>query len=155
MGTFIRPEFDITGLIQQMIGMYGVSPIMFVFTLFAILVIMACLHEALHGLFMWVFTRKRPRFGFKIHPYAALPPNAYASRNQAIFISLAPLIIVTILGIPVLLLFPASYLWIPIVFISFNGAASVGDMIVVVWLLKYSSNTVWGADKTTNIIYGP
>jgi len=156
IGTLIQPGFDILRLIQQLSKVYyDVHPVMLLFALFAILGVMMCLHEALHGLFMWFFTGKRPRFGFKIHPYAALPPDTYTSRNRGIIISLAPLVIVTVLGIPILLLFPLSYLWIPVIFLSFNGAGSVADLLVVGWLLKFKHDTLWGADDTSNVAYGP
>lgn len=155
IGTFIRPDSYIPGLIQQLSKAYDASPFILIFALIAVLAVMGCLHEAIHGLFMRVFTGKRPRFGFKIHPYAALPPDTYTTRNRGILISLAPLIIITVLGIPILLVFPLSYLWIPISFLSFNSAASVGDVLIVGWLLKFKPNTLWGADDTSNVIYGP
>lgn len=154
VGTFIRRDFGIARLFQRLSGMYGTHLVALALALLAILFVMVCLHEATHGLFMWAFTRKRPHFGFKVHPYAALPPNTYASRNQGIFISLTPLIIISLVGMPVLLLFPVSHLWIPIAFLSFNGAASVGDILLVGWLLKYHSNVLWGADNTSNVVYG-
>ncbi len=40
----------------------------------AILIPMLLLHEALHGLAFWIFTRSRPRFAFKtFYAYASLP----------------------------------------------------------------------------------
>ena len=156
IGTLIQPGFDILRLIQQLSKVYyDVHPVMLLFALFAMLAVMTCLHEALHGLFILVFTGKRPRFGFKIHPYAALPPDTYTSRNRGIIISLAPLVIVTVLGIPILLLFPLSYLWIPVISLSFNGAGSVADLLVVGWLLNFKHDTLWGADDTSSVIYGP
>lgn len=155
IGTLIRPESDILGSIQQLIKAYDASLVIFLFALLAVLAIMACLHEATHGLFIRISTGKRPRFGFKIHPYAALPPDIYTSRNRGILISLAPLITITVLGILILLVFPLSYLWIPITFLSFNCAASVGDVFVFGWLLKFKPNTLWGADYTSNVVYGP
>lgn len=156
IGASIEPGFDILTLIQQLSKVYhDIHPVMLLFALFAILAVMTYLHEALHGLFIWVFTGKRPRFGFKIHPYTALPQNTYTSRNRGIIISLAPLVIVTILGIPILLLFPLSYLWIPVISLSFNGAGSVADLLVAGWLLKFRHDTLWGADDTSSVIYGP
>lgn len=139
IGTLIRPDFDAVRLVQQMSEVYDVRVILLVLIFFAILAVMVCLHEALHGLFIRVLTSKAPRFGFRIHPYAALPPDAYTSRNRGILL-LPP--------------FPLSYLWVPIVFLSFNCAASVGDVLVTGWLLKYEPNTLWGARDTSNVVYG-
>ena len=133
---------------------YDVSLVLLVIgLLLAVLVAMACLHEALHGLLMWALTGEKPRFGFKVHPYAALPPGTYASRNGGILISLGPLVTITVFGIPVLVVFPLSFLWLPIMFLSFNAAASVGDVFIAVWLLRFRKSAVWGAQGTSNVVF--
>ena len=114
---------------------------------------MACLHEAVHGFLMWALTGEKPRFGFKVHPYAALPRGTYASRDRGILINLGPLVTITILGIPVLVVFPLSFLWGPIMFLSFNAAASVGDVFIAGWLLRFKKSAVWGAEGTENVVF--
>lgn len=79
IGTLIRSDSDILGSIQQLIDAYDANLAILFFASLAVLAIMTCLHEAIHGLFIRVFTGKRPRFGFKIYPYAALPPDTFCN----------------------------------------------------------------------------
>ncbi len=65
---------------------------------FAILV----LHEMVHGLFFWLFTRARPRFGFKgAYAYAAAP-GWYIPRPQFLAVGLAPLLLISLVGLLIL-----------------------------------------------------
>lgn len=153
IGMLLR-SYDILRMIRYYGAAYDTRLLLLLLGLLAVLAAMVCLHEALHGLLIWAFTGKRPRFGFKIHPYAALPLDIYVSRNRGVVISLAPLVVVTVLGIPVILVFPFSFLWVPIFFLSFNAAASVGDVFVTGWLLRFKRDAMWGAEGTTNVVFG-
>ncbi len=153
IGMLLR-GYDIVSMIRYYGAAYDTRLVLLLLALFAVLAAMVCLHEALHCILIWTFTRKRPRFGFKVHPYAALPPSIYVSRNRGIVISLVPLVVVTVLGIPVMLIFPFSFLWVPIFFLSFNAAASVGDVFVTGWLLRFKRDAMWGADGTANVVFG-
>lgn len=86
------------------------------------------LHEVTHGLFFWLFTRARPRFGFKgVYAYAAAP-GWYIPRPQFIIIGLAPLIALSVLGLLAwpLVPFPGS---IALFFSLFtNATGAIGDL---------------------------
>ena len=53
------------------------------------------LHEAVHGLFFWLYTRDRPRFGFKGWYLYASAPGWYLSRNRFLVVGLSPLVTMT------------------------------------------------------------
>ena len=56
------------------------------------------LHELVHGLFFWVFTRHRPRFGVKaLYAYAAAP-DWFIPRGTFIWVALSPLVTISLLG---------------------------------------------------------
>lgn len=86
------------------------------------------LHEVTHGLFFWLFTRARPRFGFKgVYAYAAAP-GWYFPRPQFIIIGLAPLIALSVLGLLAwpLVPYPGS---IALFFALFtNATGAIGDL---------------------------
>ena len=107
-------------------------------TLFAALV----LHELTHGLFFWLFTRSRPRFGFKgAYAYAAAL-GWYIPRPQVLIIGLAPLIILSLLGLLILPLlpFPASLLLLFALFANATGA--IGDLYMSARLLATSRSVL-------------
>ncbi|MBD0335473.1 MAG: DUF3267 domain-containing protein, partial [Cyanobacteria bacterium Co-bin13] len=53
------------------------------------------IHELVHALFFWRFTKRWTTFGFKgVYAFAAAP-NWYIPRNQHLIITLAPLLVIT------------------------------------------------------------
>lgn len=155
LATLIRADFDVFILIRPLSERSDLRLLWLTFALLGISAVMICIHEALHGLFMRAFTGRRPRFGFKVHPYALLPADSYVSRNRGILVTLAPLVIVLVTAMPVLAVFPSSYLWIPIAFTTMNTACSVGDMVTAAWLRRFNHNVLWGAEETSNVVYEP
>jgi len=106
-------------------------------------VLVVILHEGVHGVFIWLYTRRRPLFGFTgLFPYAALPPGVYVWRNVFIVIALAPLVVLTLVG---LLLAPVTppvllpTLWL---FVFTNAVGAVGDLVATVWVLRYPSTAL-------------
>jgi hypothetical protein len=94
------------------------------------------LHEAVHGIFFWVYTRSRPKFAFKVWYAYATAPGWYLPRNQYAVVAITPLIVLTLLGI-VLFLFVPNWLLMPILlFITFNASGAVGDIVVLFWLFS-------------------
>lgn len=92
-------------------------------------------HEFIHGFFFWIFTKKRPFYGFKgIYAYAAAP-DFYIPRNQSLVIGLAPFVLISLLGI-MLLPFTSLAVALTLVFImTINAAGAVGDFYVAGFLL--------------------
>ncbi len=99
-------------------------------------------HELTHGLFFWIFTRKRPTYGFKgFYAYAAAP-DFYIPRNQFILIGLAPFVVISLIGIA-LLPFTALGVALTIVLIlTMNAAGAVGDFYAVGVLLTQTPSTL-------------
>ncbi len=97
------------------------------------------LHEAIHGFFFWLFTRSRPRFAFHwTYAYAAAP-DWYLPKYLYLVTALAPLVLISLIGILLFLFVPAGWLasvWFVLVI---NAAGSVGDLAVAVWLLRQPS----------------
>mgnify|MGYP003875609415 CR=1 FL=1 len=108
-----------------------------VFVLLIVLIfsiLMLILHEGIHGLFFWIFTRSKPVFALKsLYAYAAAP-EWYLPRNQYLVVSLSPLILISLLC-GLLFVFIPQWLFLPVWGVAvFNAAGSVGDLFVAVWL---------------------
>jgi predicted metal-dependent HD superfamily phosphohydrolase len=112
--------------------MQGLEPLYLIVGLLAVLI----LHELLHGLFFWIYTRERPQFGFRLVYAYASAPEWYIPRNQFIVTGLAPFVGLTLAGLIALPLVPDGLVAELLALMSFNAAASVGDLIMVGWLLS-------------------
>ena len=106
---------------------------------FALVLLNTVLHEAIHGFCFWLFTRSRPRFAFHwTYAYAAAP-DWYLPKYPYLATALAPLILISLIGILLFLFVPTGWLasvWFVLVI---NAAGSVGDLAVAVWLLRQPS----------------
>lgn len=105
------------------------------------LILVIVLHELAHGLFFWLFTKERPKFGFKlVYAYAAAP-GWYFPRSQFIIIGLAPLVLISLGGLLLIAVLPLH--WMPALYIAIvlNAAGAVGDLAVVAWLLNRPAHT--------------
>lgn len=117
-------------------------------------VLMVVLHEGIHGLSFWLVTREPPKFGVKLLYAFASAPDWYIPRNQFIAVGLAPLVLLSILGVVLMPLFPLN--WTPglIFFLTFNAAGSVGDLLTV-FILFYRPKDVLVNDLGDSFtIYG-
>jgi hypothetical protein len=103
--------------------------------LFVLLGVMLVLHEAIHGFFFWLFTRQRPHFGFRgVYAFAAAP-DWYLPRGQYAIVGIAPLVVISLLGMALVPFVPDTWLMPLLIFIIFNAAGAAGDVIMVAWLL--------------------
>jgi hypothetical protein len=114
----------------------GGSFIRSLLVLLAVFFAMVTLHEAIHGLFFWLFTRSKVKFAFKgAYAYAAAP-GWYLFKRPYMIVSLAPLVVMTLLGIVLMLILPLA--WIPAVLllVAMNAAGAIGDIYVFILLLR-------------------
>jgi hypothetical protein len=97
---------------------------------------MVILHEGVHGLAFSVFTRSRPRFGFRWYLAYAAAPGWYIPRAQYLVTALAPLVLISSLGIYAFSFLPAGWLLPVLMLTILNASGSVGDLWVTAWLLR-------------------
>ena len=93
------------------------------------------LHELVHGAFFWLITHSRPRFGLQPAYAFAAAPDWYIPRNPYLIVGLAPLILITLLGVVALPWLPAALLLPWIFALALNAAGSIGDVYIIGWLL--------------------
>jgi len=119
----IRFAFDLKNLFYSFI------------ILMIVIFIMVILHEGLHGVFFWAFTRSRPKFALKgFYAYAAAP-DWYIPKNAYMIVALAPFLMISFMGIYLISFIPVSIVFPMIVLLTLNASGSVGDLWVFFWLL--------------------
>jgi hypothetical protein len=109
----------------------------------AIEFVMVLLHEAVHGAFFWIFTHQRPVFGLKL-PYAAYAaaPDWFLPRNQHLAVGLGPFVLITVAGMMLLPIIPASAVLALLLIVVSNAAGAAGDFVMIVWLLRHPSESL-------------
>ena len=122
---WLRAEGEPAGASLEMTGWVGI--VSFLGLLLGVMLVMIVLHEGLHGLFFWLFTREKPKFAFKgFYAYAAMP-DWYFPKKEYLITALAPLVGITLLSITGLALLPgwadAALVWLLIL----NTSGAVGD----------------------------
>ncbi len=112
-----------------------------VFSAIGLVVLVLIIHEIIHGLFFWIFSRGMPVFALRpLYAYAGAPTWFFPKRQYAIT-ALGPLIIIGAVGLVLLLLAPIS--WIPMIalLVALNTGGAIGDVFVFFRLLKCSSTS--------------
>jgi hypothetical protein len=95
------------------------------------------LHELVHGAFFWLFTRSRPTFGFRVWYAYAAAPGWFFPRGQYLVITLAPLVLLSVLGLILLTIVPQeAALLIILLAAIINAASAVGDTWVAFLIIR-------------------
>jgi hypothetical protein len=114
------------------------------------------LHELIHGVFMSIYGGK-PRYGagiaYFILPYFYATTKTVFLRNQFIVIAIAPLVVISLVGIGLMAAFPSIAHWMLIPFVI-NASGAVGDLWVTRNVLRYPKHVLLEDRKTGLIIYG-
>jgi hypothetical protein len=100
------------------------------------------LHELIHGLGFWWFTRTRPRFGYTLWGAYAAAPDWYLSRNQHLIIGLSPFVTITSIGGLLLFVVPASWVSVVVCLLVLNAASAMGDLLVCFFEMREGRSTL-------------
>jgi len=93
-------------------------------------------HELVHGVFFWICSRSRPRFGFRGGYAYAAAPGWFFPRRQYLLIALAPLILLSILGMVLVAMVPAGALVLILFGMVANAAGAVGDIWIAFMVIR-------------------
>ena len=114
--------------------------------------IMLPLHEAVHALTI-LLLGGRPRFGLRL-PWAAYctAPGQVFTRRGYMAVALAPLVVLTIVGVVITALWPqwATWLWFGF---AGNISGAVGDLATASEVRRLPSSTLIADDETGYIAY--
>lgn len=123
--------------------------------LVALMALVVLPHEFCHGLAIRAFGGQ-PRYGLGVtqfvFPYAFATTDTRLTRNQFIIVALTPLVVLTLLGLPLMILFELPWLAVPL---ALNAGGAVGDVWMSLILFSYPAG-VTVLDRETGVeIYGP
>jgi len=110
-----------------------------------IIFITLTLHELVHGFFFWFFTKERPKFGIGPGYAYAAAPDWYFPKGKYLVVGLAPLVVLTVLGLAAIALVPLA--WVAAIFLAivFNAGGAVGDLYICIRIGGEARN-VWVKD---------
>lgn len=117
----------------------------FVFALFGLLLmpfVVVVLHEAVHGLAFWFYTRARPEFGFKGWYAYAAAPGWYLGRNQYLVVGLAPLVGISMVALALVAVLPALLAAVVLLGSVLNAASATGDLYLCARVMTSPASTV-------------
>lgn len=111
-------------------------------------------HEWLHGVAIRYYGGE-PRYGIGLShfilPYAYATTDHRFTRNQFLVVLLTPLVVMTLVGVPVMLAFEWSWLVLPL---AANAGGAVGDLWMTLTLLGYPAHVYAEDHKTGFRIFG-
>jgi hypothetical protein len=120
------------------------------------LVFVLIIHELVHGLFYWWLSGKRPKFGLRgLLPYTVAPVGVFFPRNHFLAVGIAPLVLLTLVGLLLMVIVPVHIVPILLFFVALNVGGAAGDLLMVILLLSFPSDTVMEDNDTGLTIYGP
>ena len=129
----LRPEL---GAQAFSLNWSGVQLLFTILIAVAIMFVVLVLHEAVHGLGFLLLAGVKPVFAFKgFYAYAAAP-GVYISRNRYIWIGIAPLVVLSLAALGLLMIVPPEAILAVILAAVMNGSGAVGDLWVVLVLLR-------------------
>lgn len=112
-------------------------------------------HELCHGTAIRVFGGT-PRYGlgvvYAVFPYAFATTDTRFTRNQFLVVTLAPLVLLTGIGVPVMIAFEWPWLAVPL---ALNAGGAVGDVWMALTLLSYPADVSVVDSETGLEVYGP
>jgi hypothetical protein len=119
------------------------------------IIFMLILHELIHGIFFYLFTHQRPKFALKSGYAFAAAPGWYLPCVKYIIVGLSPFVIISFTSIVLCwVIFPVLIPYL-LMIATFNAAGSLGDLIVVGWVLKQPFTTYILDEGDIFFSYGP
>ena len=115
------------------------------------------IHEWIHGL-VYRLLGYRVTFGVSAHLFAAYAAafGQWQTRNHNIIAALAPLLVLTMVCIPLMALPNQAIAWLALTALMMNTSGAVGDLYLVWRLLRLPRETLlYDVDEKTMLIYTP
>jgi len=141
--------------ITQNTGGFETTPITILIAISTIVFTML-FHEFIHGIAISMYGGK-PRYGagvaHYILPYLYTTTGTIFRRNQFIAILIAPLIVISVLGVISMIAFPAIAHWF-IIPLTMNAAGAIGDLWMTVSIVRYPKHILLADDHSGLTIYG-
>lgn len=107
-------------------------------------------HEAVHGILMWMFTGARPVFGFKIWYAYADAPGWYFRRWPMVVVLISPLVVLPAIGLPLIAFTSAGVSLLVLFGLIINAVAAVADLYMTVLALRIRGPVYFGDTPAAN-----
>ncbi len=107
------------------------------FSLILSAVVTIGLHELVHGAFFWLYSRSRPSYGFRGGYAFASAPGWFFPPRQYLIVALAPLVLLTIIGMGLLLMVPVGAIVAILFGVIVNISGAVGDMWIAFQVIRH------------------
>jgi hypothetical protein len=120
----------------------------------ALVAVALVVHELIHGLAFWLFTRSRPRFGFKLYAAYAGAPDWYLPRSQHLVVGIAPFVVLTAIGLVLLPLVSSAHVHLVLLPAAFNAMGAVGDLAVALYEMTQPPGTLVNDTGMVITLYG-
>jgi hypothetical protein len=133
----LRPQDLTQGSASFEFTLSGIGGVLLpLLVLVGVIFVMMVSHEAIHGVCFWLFTGGRVKFAFKgAYAYAAAP-DWYLHKGPYMVVSMAPLVLITVLGLMVLVWVPTGWIAPLMLLIAMNASGAVGDIYMFFLLIK-------------------
>lgn len=134
LAKIIRPDFQPRPLHLQAPTLERLWGILI---LVIILAIVFAIHELIHAILLFFFTGHFPTLVMGHGGAAIRLPHWYIPRDQFLTANLAPLVVITLLGVLLLSAVPQSYISLIVFFTAMNIAGSIADIFTSSYLFLH------------------
>jgi len=110
------------------------------------------LHEAVHGVLMWLISRKKPSFGFSLM-YAYAGSQVYFGKSVYLLIAIAPVMLWTPLLWQLALLVPSGWFWAVWAVQALNLSGAAGDVYMFACMLRKPRTVLVQDSGTAMMVY--
>ena len=144
----LRPDFVFAGTSDAgTVLLWGLVAVL-------IILVTVTIHELVHGFFFLIFSKSMPQFGLGPGYAYAAAPDWYFPKWKYIVIGIAPLVVLTVVGLISISLAPMA--WIPTLFlaVAFNAGGAISDIYVCI-RIGFEAPNIWVKDTGDGFeIYG-
>ncbi len=130
----LRPEFKPSRLQFEAPTIERLGSIL---VLVLILTIVFAVHEFIHTIFLWFFTGHFPILVARAGALAIRLSHWYIPRDQFLVINLAPMCVISLVGLLLLLAVPQRYISLTVFFTAMNMAGSIADVTSSAYLFLH------------------
>ncbi len=149
---YLRPDEATTFLLLKWEGVSGILTIAIVLALMFVTIVV---HEAIHGLGFILLAKARPIFAFRgVYAFAAAP-DWFIPRDPFLVIGLAPLVVISLVGVALMAIAPAAWIAPLVLVCVVNASGAVGDLWVAVLLLRHPPEALSNDTGDEITIYTP
>jgi hypothetical protein len=103
----------------------------------------------------WLVSGETPTVSLKgVFVYVSAPPSVYFRRDRYLWVGVAPVVSLTLVGVLLVLFLPPSLMLLDVLFVALNAAGSAGDLVMIFMLLRYPSGSLIRDLGSGLVIYG-